>query len=163
MLTNFTPSTPTSNRKREEISPGNRALISYFRNIDRQPLKDISSKLQISIATCSRIASRSLKRAKTAKDSYHSSITALKPRSGAPKKLSEYQKDLLVSLATSNYTARRKQWLEIAQIQGIAASRNTISQAFKERGYSRYSPRTKPWLMPLQRHARLTCCPEQEH
>ena len=154
----------SAQKRGREVSSATRGALAYARFKNRSPLRVIQARTGVPISTISDITNHAYKRAKIHETaSFHGENTAPGSRSGRSSMLCQEEIDNMIKLATSSYEWRRKSWMDVAHECNVKGSKPTISKAFHEAGYERYSPRHKPWLTDTMKFVRLQWCKDRVH
>ncbi len=135
----------SAQKRGRDVSPSTRGAIAYARYQNRSPLRVIQARTGVPLSTISDICNHANKRAKTHEtESFRGENTASGSHSERPPMLCQEEIDNMIKLATSSYEWRRKSWMNVAHECNVKGFKPTISKAFHEAGYGRYSPRHKP-------------------
>ncbi len=154
----------SAQKRGRDVSPATRGAIAYARYKDRSPLRVIQARTGVPLSTISDICNHAYKQAKIhGTEPFHGENTASGSHSGRPPMLCQEEIDKMIKLAISSYEWRRKSWMDVARECKIKGFIPTISKAFHEAGYERYSPRSKPWLTDTMKFVRLQWCKDRVH
>ena len=134
----------SAQKRGREVSPATRGALAYARFNNRSPLCVIQARTEVPSSTISDITNHAYKQIKIHETaSFHGENIAPGSRFGRSSMLCQEKIDNMIKLATSSYEWRRKSWMNVAHECNVKEFKPTISKAFHEADYGRYSPRHK--------------------